>query len=88
MNFVIQHFLKGPYNPLEMSVNGINHNAVSKIIRIESQSVNSVLLDTDPNDYHERQVYIFTYYLFTQKHGIAINNNNYYELMYKFTICI
>lgn len=37
-----------------MTVNGISHNNISKIVKIESQSVNSVLLDTDPNDYHER----------------------------------
>lgn len=39
-----------------MSVHGINRNSITKIIKIESQSVNSVLLDTDPNDYHERHV--------------------------------
>lgn len=46
-----------------MTVNGINNNAVSKMIKIESQSVNSILLDTNPNDYHERQVFKFFYYL-------------------------
>jgi len=45
-----------------MSVRGINHNSITKIVNIENQSVNSVLLDTDPNDYHERQGYVlFTY---------------------------
>ncbi|XP_026807070.1 probable ATP-dependent RNA helicase spindle-E [Rhopalosiphum maidis] len=48
------HNLKGPISPLEMSVNGISRNSTSKIVKIESQSVNSILLDTDPNDYHER----------------------------------
>lgn len=48
------HNLKGPVSPLEMSVNGISRNSASKIVKIECQSVNSVLLDTDPNDYHER----------------------------------
>ncbi|XP_060863705.1 LOW QUALITY PROTEIN: probable ATP-dependent RNA helicase spindle-E [Metopolophium dirhodum] len=48
------HNLKGPISPLEMSVKGISRNSASKIIKIECQSVNSVLLDSDPNDYHER----------------------------------
>ncbi|XP_025201691.1 probable ATP-dependent RNA helicase spindle-E [Melanaphis sacchari] len=48
------HNLRGPISPLEMSVNGISRNSTSKIVKIECQSVNSVLLDTDPNDYHER----------------------------------
>jgi len=38
-----------------MSVNGISRNSTSKIVKIECQSVNSILLDTDPNDCHERQ---------------------------------
>lgn len=42
-----------------MTINGISQNSISKIIKIESQSVNSVLLDTSPNDYHERHVYHF-----------------------------
>lgn len=49
--------MKGPISPLEMSVKGISRNSAPKIIKIESQSVNSVLLDSDPNDYHERQVF-------------------------------
>jgi len=55
--------LKGPLSPLEMSVKGISHNSTSKIIKIESQSVNSVLLDNDPNDYHERQVKFLNTYV-------------------------
>lgn len=51
--------MKGPYSPLEMSVRGINHNSATKLIKIESQSINSVLLDTDPHDYHEKSVYTF-----------------------------
>lgn len=39
-----------------MVVHGINRNCITKIIKIESQSVNSVLLDTDPNEYHERYI--------------------------------
>jgi len=46
-----------------MSVRGINRNSITKIVNIENQSVNSVLLDTDPNDYHKRQVYIFFTYV-------------------------
>lgn len=41
-----------------MSVNGINSSSSTREVKIESQSVNSVLLDTCPNDYHERQVFI------------------------------
>ncbi|XP_050536688.1 ATP-dependent RNA helicase TDRD9 [Daktulosphaira vitifoliae] len=48
------HTLKGPFNPLEMTVHGINRHSISKIVSIESQSVNSVLLDTNPDSYHER----------------------------------
>ncbi|XP_050064006.1 probable ATP-dependent RNA helicase spindle-E [Aphis gossypii] len=48
------HNLKGPISPLEMSVNGISRNSTSKNVKIECKSVNSVLLDTDPKDYHER----------------------------------
>lgn len=42
-----------------MSVNGISRNSITKLIKIESQSVNSVLLDTNPNEYHDRQVNSF-----------------------------
>lgn len=38
-----------------MAIHGINHKSRDKNVQIESQSVNSVLLDTDPSDYHERQ---------------------------------
>ncbi|XP_050437543.1 ATP-dependent RNA helicase TDRD9 [Adelges cooleyi] len=47
--------LKGPINPLEITVRGINRHTESKIVSIESQSVNSILLDTAyPHDYYER----------------------------------
>ncbi|XP_012255284.2 probable ATP-dependent RNA helicase spindle-E [Athalia rosae] len=46
--------LKGPYSPLEMElVNLVSAGRTKKII-IEPNSVNSVLLDTDPADCHER----------------------------------
>lgn len=44
-----------------MTLYGINHKSISKQIEVESQSVNSVLLDPCPNDYHERQVYYNMY---------------------------
>ncbi|VVC33086.1 Hypothetical protein CINCED_3A021098 [Cinara cedri] len=50
----IQHCLKGPSSPLIRSIRGFSCNSLNKAVKIESQSVNSVLLDTDPNDYHER----------------------------------
>lgn len=45
-----------------MSIHGISRNNLNKAVKIESQSVNSVLLDTDPNDYHERQGNICPYF--------------------------
>jgi len=38
-----------------MSVYGISRNSTSKTVKIECKSVNSVILDTDLKDYHERQ---------------------------------
>lgn len=38
-----------------MVVEGMSRHSSTASAKIESQSVNSVLLDTDPNEYHERQ---------------------------------
>ncbi|KAK7866118.1 hypothetical protein R5R35_011634 [Gryllus longicercus] len=46
--------LKGPFSPLEMKVYNITQVGLSRVVQIEWNSVNSVLLDTDPQDPHER----------------------------------
>ncbi|XP_015515166.1 probable ATP-dependent RNA helicase spindle-E [Neodiprion lecontei] len=46
--------LRGPYSPLEMDLINLVSAGRAKKINIEPNSVNSVLLDTDPADYHER----------------------------------
>ncbi|KAK7595428.1 hypothetical protein V9T40_013253 [Parthenolecanium corni] len=48
--------LRGPFSPLEMKIFGGTQCSVGKSIRIESTSVNSVLLDTNPSDSYERMV--------------------------------
>ena len=49
-----RHFLKGPYNPLEMKVFGKIKSLQGKAIQVEDDSVNSILLDDQPGDPHER----------------------------------
>lgn len=46
--------LKGPYSHLEMDFVNLIVAGRAKKIKIEPNSVNSVLLDTDPADHHER----------------------------------
>lgn len=46
--------LKGPYSPLEMNIFSVMASGVEKTVAVEGTSVNSVLLDTDPQDPHER----------------------------------
>ncbi|XP_046744424.1 probable ATP-dependent RNA helicase spindle-E [Diprion similis] len=46
--------LRGPYSPLEMELINLVSAGRAKKINIEPNSVNSVLLDTNPADYHER----------------------------------
>lgn len=46
--------LKGPYSPLEMQIYSVLESGLQKSVSIEGTSVNSVLLDTDPQDPHER----------------------------------
>lgn len=54
--FMTQVNLKGPISPLEMKLYGVLVNGANKNIDIEPQSVNSVLLDTEPQDPHTRMV--------------------------------
>ena len=44
-----RHFLKGPYNPLEMKVFGKIKSLQGKAIQVDS-----ILLDDQPGDPHER----------------------------------
>ncbi|KAK5647639.1 hypothetical protein RI129_002531 [Pyrocoelia pectoralis] len=48
--------LKGPYSPLEMQIFSFTASGANKSISIEGSSVNAVLLDTDPQDPHERLI--------------------------------
>lgn len=48
--------LRGPMSPLEMKVFSYARGALSKEVRVAQDSVNSVLLDTDPQDAHERLI--------------------------------
>lgn len=62
------------HNPLVLTIQGINRNSYTNLVKIESQSVNSILLDTTPNDNHERQVQynIITYSYYLQ-HNLITN---------------
>lgn len=46
--------LKGPFSPLEMQIYSVISSGSSKKVSIEGNSVNAVLLDTEPQDPHER----------------------------------
>lgn len=46
--------LKGPFSPLEMQIFSCTEIGITKQIAIEGNSVNSVLLDSNPEDPHER----------------------------------
>lgn len=47
--------LKGPISPLEIQLHGISQNA-SYQIKVDPQSVNSVLLENQPNDVTEKHL--------------------------------
>ncbi|XP_045519372.1 probable ATP-dependent RNA helicase spindle-E [Pieris brassicae] len=46
--------LNGPFSPLETKVHNLMYASHDKPVNIESSSVNSVLLDTDPQEIYER----------------------------------
>lgn len=46
--------LRGPYSPLEMRVYGITSSSLGKNVKVEYSSVNTVLLDAEPQDPHTR----------------------------------
>ncbi|XP_039282200.1 ATP-dependent RNA helicase TDRD9 isoform X2 [Nilaparvata lugens] len=48
--------LKGPFSPLEMKIHGCLRTTINKCISIESDSINSVLLDEQPDNPHDRMV--------------------------------
>lgn len=48
--------LRGPYSPLETKIYSAIRVGQRKCVQIERESVNSVLIDTDPQDVHERLV--------------------------------
>ncbi|XP_059053165.1 probable ATP-dependent RNA helicase spindle-E [Achroia grisella] len=48
--------LKGPYSPLETTVHNLMYGSQEKQVHIEWNSINSVLLDTDPQEVYERLV--------------------------------
>lgn len=51
--------LRGPFSPLEMKLYGLLNTAEDKTVDIESSSVNTVLLDDCPQNYHTRYVNYF-----------------------------
>lgn len=48
--------LKGPRSPLEMKLYNLTRSGQRRDVAVEWNSVNSVLLDTDPQDPHERML--------------------------------
>ena len=46
--------LKGPLSPLEMEVNGKIYSLLGYHTKVEDDSVNSVMLDDQPEDRHDR----------------------------------
>ncbi|XP_044735251.1 probable ATP-dependent RNA helicase spindle-E [Chrysoperla carnea] len=46
--------LRGPFSPLETRVYGVNVSSHGHTIRVDPDSVNTVLLDSEPQDSHER----------------------------------
>ncbi|EDV94932.1 probable ATP-dependent RNA helicase spindle-E [Drosophila grimshawi] len=48
--------LKGPYSPLENSMNSMLRIGMYKSVAIEKESVNAVLLDADPQDRHDQMI--------------------------------
>ncbi|KAM8704174.1 hypothetical protein ACLKA7_008726 [Drosophila subpalustris] len=48
--------IKGPFSPLETSMNSMIRIGMYKSVSIDRESVNAVLLDTDPQDRHDQMV--------------------------------
>lgn len=47
---VVEVVLKGPFHPLEYNLSSCHRIGSQKVVRVEHESVNSVLLDDQPND--------------------------------------
>ncbi|XP_052835812.1 probable ATP-dependent RNA helicase spindle-E [Drosophila gunungcola] len=52
--------LKGPYSPLESTMYSTIRVGVWKTVKIDSASVNAVLLDADPQDQHDQMIVAHT----------------------------
>ncbi|XP_017083784.2 probable ATP-dependent RNA helicase spindle-E [Drosophila eugracilis] len=48
--------LKGPYSPLESAMHSTTRVGLLKSVKIDSASVNAVLLDADPQDHHDQMI--------------------------------
>lgn len=48
--------LKGPFSPLEMKIYSYTEYGAGKTITIDGQSVNSAMLDSNPDDSFDRYV--------------------------------
>ena len=46
--------LRGPFSPLEIDLKHLTASGRDKRVKMATNSVNSVLLDTDPDDFHQR----------------------------------
>lgn len=66
--------LHGPFSPLETSYSGITHLSSFRRIRIDRDSVNSVILDTEPQDKHTRM--LVSSYIGLNSDGSTINAKN------------
>lgn len=66
--------LTGPFSPLEMQIFSVLKNGQGKQARIEGTSVNSVLLDTDPQDPHERLVVASYVGLHASNHSLTLRH--------------
>lgn len=50
--------LRGPFSPLEMKLFSCTHYGIGKQINIDGQSINAALLDSNPEDPHDRYIYL------------------------------
>ena len=49
-----KHILKGPINPYEVSFQSITRAGGLRSAKIESDSVNSIVIDSEPHDMHDK----------------------------------
>nr|CAD7262416.1 unnamed protein product [Timema shepardi] len=66
--------LRGPYSPLEMRIYGQTLVGEERDLFIDPNSVNSVLLDTDPQDPHERLLVAATVEENSSSTGLILRN--------------